>query len=87
VETITEFILALFAPDDLISQQVNYKEKNLFILHETITQCENFFDEHKETFTKDISKCAYLITRLTGTTKKWGLSLKLDGTLDTLTYD
>jgi len=56
-------------------------------LSEVLEQCGIFFTEHPSSFTEDESKSKFQITKLFGSAKKWGLSLKADGTLRTLTYE
>ena len=66
-----------------MKENLNKKKSNVF---ETLVQSENFFKDHPNSFLSDETKTTYVVNRLNGLAKKWGLSLLVDGTLNTLKY-
>jgi len=85
ITALTEFIPTFFLADGVLFN--NEKEDVKLNLSEVIEQCEIYFTEHPSSFIEEESKNKFLITKLFGSAKKWGLSLKADGTLRTLTYE
>eukprot|EP00833_Pecoramyces_ruminatium_P012447 jgi/Orpsp1_1/1186479/evm.model.d7180000050916.1 len=85
ITTITEYIPTFFSPNGVLTQEKE-EDYNLNIV-EIIGQCELFFNDHPSSFTTDENKCSFIIHKLKGPSKKWGLSLKADGTLSTLGYE
>ena len=85
ISTITEYIPTFFSPNGILTQEKE-NENNLNMI-EIISQCELFFHDHPNSFTAEESKCSFLIHKLQGPSKKWGLSLKEEGILQTLGYE
>jgi len=54
---------------------------------EAIIQSEDFFKNHPNSYQDDESKIAFVINKLSGITRRWGLSLLTDGTLKHLEFD
>jgi len=85
ISAITDFIPAYFAPNGVLQKGVDGKNK--LRPFEVVIQSEDFFTDHPSSFKDDESKCSFIINRLTGLAKKWGLSLLTDGTLKTISYE
>ena len=85
IEAITEFVPTFFSPGGMLLKE-SEKKNNGSVL-ETIIQSENFFADHPNSFLSDETKNTYVINKLGGLAKKWGLSLLVDGTLSTLKYE
>ena len=85
ISAITEYIPTFFSPNGLLTHEKE-DEKNLN-LNEILGQCELFFNDHPSSFVSDENKCSYLIHKLYGPSKKWGISLKADGTLKDIGYE
>jgi len=85
ISAITEYIPTFFSPNGVLTHGKE-DEYNLNIV-EIIGQCELFFHDHPSSFSSDENKCSFIIHKLKGPAKKWGLSLKADGTLLTLGYN
>jgi len=84
ITAITEFIPTFFSSSGtVVKENLNKKKSNVF---ETLVQSENFFKDHPNSFLSDETKNTYVVNRLNGLAKKWGLSLLVDGTLNTLKY-
>lgn len=84
ISAITEFIPTFFSPNGVLARNEDNTKLNL---NELTEQCELFFDEHANSFPNDNFRNAFVISKLYGPAKKWGLSLKADGTLNSLTYE
>eukprot|EP00833_Pecoramyces_ruminatium_P005613 jgi/Orpsp1_1/1179645/evm.model.c7180000070190.1 len=85
ISTITEYIPTFFSPNGILTHE---KEDDFGLnIVEIIGQCELFFSDHPNSFTSEENKCSYVIHKLHGPSKKWSLSLKADGTLQTLGYN
>jgi len=85
INAITDFIPTFFSSNGVL-QKENY-EKNKPNILEILIQSEDFFKEHPNTFKNDESKNSFVINKLSGTARKWGLSLLTDGTLKALTFE
>eukprot|EP00833_Pecoramyces_ruminatium_P015970 jgi/Orpsp1_1/1190002/evm.model.d7180000076044.2 len=85
ITAITEYISSFFSPNGILTQE-KVEDYNLNII-EIIGQCELFFNDHPSSFTTDENKCSFIVHKLKGPSKKWGLSLKADRTLLTLGYE
>jgi len=46
----------------------------------------SFFLHHPKSFEEEVSKSTFLVNKLSGTARKWALSLLVDGTLNSLGY-
>jgi len=85
ITAITDFIPAFFSPGGILVKENEGKSKPTVL--ETIIQSEDFFKEHPESFRSDESKNSFVINKLAGTARRWGLSLLGDGTLKSLRFD
>jgi len=84
ISTITDFIPTFFSPNGVLFKE--NEEKNKPDIFEILIQSESFFEEHPNSFQTDEEKSSFVINKLTGTARKWGLSLIIDGTLKTLKF-
>ncbi|OUM57057.1 hypothetical protein PIROE2DRAFT_18070 [Piromyces sp. E2] len=82
---ITDFLPALFSPGGILLKE--NEEKNKQGVLEIVIQCEDFFREHPDSFKEDEAKNSFLINKLSGTARRWGLSLLSDGTLRNLQFE
>eukprot|EP00833_Pecoramyces_ruminatium_P008925 jgi/Orpsp1_1/1182957/evm.model.c7180000083281.1 len=85
ITAITDFIPTFFSPGGVLQKE--NEENNKPSVLETVNQCEDFFKGHPDSFRDDESKNSFVINKLTGTARRWGLSLLSDGTLKTLVYN
>jgi len=84
ISVITEFIPTFFSPNGVLARNEDNTKLNL---NELTEQYELFFDEYANSFPSDDFRNAFVISKLYGPAKKWRLSLKADGTLNSLTYE
>ncbi|OUM62195.1 hypothetical protein PIROE2DRAFT_11604 [Piromyces sp. E2] len=82
---ITDFLPALFSPGGILLKE--NEEKNKQGVLEIVIQCEDFFREHPDFFKEDEAKNSFLINKLSGIARRWGLSLLSDGTLRNLQFE
>jgi len=85
ITAITDFIPTFFSPNGVLQKENN--EKNKPNILEIVVQSEDFFKDHPNSFKIDESKNSFIVNKLTGTARKWGLSLLTDGTLKTLSFE
>jgi len=83
ITAIADFIPAFFSPNGVLQKE---NESNKLNILEILIQSEDFFKEHPNSFQKDELKSSFVINKLTGTARKWGLSLLTDGTLKNLEF-
>ena len=83
IAAITDFIPAFFSPNGVLKENENENKPNTL---EAIIQSEEFFSSHPNSYQDDETKNAFVINKLRGTARKWGLSLLTDGTLKTLSF-
>jgi len=85
ISAITDFILAYFVPNRVLLKGIEGKNKLRPL--EVVIHSEEFFTDYQSSFKDDESKCLFIINKLTGLAKKWGLSLLTDGILKTIKYE
>ena len=85
ISAITDFIPAFFSPNGVLLKE--NEEKNKPNILEAIIQSEEFFKSHPNAYQDDESKSAFVLNKLSGTARRWGLSLLTDGTLKKLPYE
>jgi len=85
ISAITDFIPAFFSPNGVLQKESDVK--NQPSIREIIIHSEDFIKTHPNTFKDDESKNSFVINKLTGTARRWGLSLLTDGTLKKLTFE
>jgi len=78
ISAITEFIPAFFSPNGVLFTENERKNKPNAL--EAIIQSEDFFKNHPNSYQNDESKIAFVINKLSGVARRWGLSLLTDGT-------
>jgi len=72
ISAITDFIPAFFSPNGvLLKESENESKPNTL---EAIIQSEEFFSSHPNSYQDDETKNAFVINKLSGTARKWGLS-------------
>ena len=84
ITALTEFIPTFFSANGVLSKDLADNSK--LNIRELLEQSESFFQDHPNSFSTDDSKNSFVISKLYGPPKKWGLSLKVDGTLNSLGY-
>ena len=83
ISTLTEFIPTFFSSKGVLSKD---EDETLMNINDVLEQSEMFFQEHPNSFPSDIYKNTFVINKLHGVAKKWGLSLKTDNILKSLSY-
>ena len=83
ISTLTEFIPTFFSSKGVLSKD---EDETLMNINDVLEQSEMFFQEHPNSFPSDIYKNTFVINKLQGVAKKWGLSLKTDNILESLSY-
>jgi len=84
ISTITDLIPAFLSPNGILVKESENQEKPNIV--EVLAQSEDFFADHPNSFLTDDNKNSFVINKLRGTARKWGLSLLADGTLKDLDY-
>jgi len=85
ISAITDFIPTFFSSNGILLKENEKKEHpNVW---EILIQSEEFFKDHPNTFKDDEYKSSFVINKLRGTARRWGLSLLTDGTLKKLSYE
>jgi len=85
INALTDFIPTYLSPSGLLAKEKDKSGKPG--IYETVIESENFFLEHPKSFTNDESRIAFIINKLSGSSRKWGISLLVDNTIKNLSYE